>query len=76
MITKNNELWIALGADGQVEKLDLDFNILGSIGTGPGDGLGQFGEAADMAMDSKGAIYVADGVDGRVEKLTPPERNR
>jgi hypothetical protein len=79
LITRNNEFWISLAADGQIEKLEFNGNvneftgkILGAIGTGNGDGLGQFGEAADMAMDSKGAIYVADGVDGRVEKLTPP----
>ena len=79
LITKRNEFWVSLGADGQIEQLEFDGNvnhfegkIVGAIGTGPGDGLGQFGEAADMAMDATGAIYVADGVDGRVEKLTPP----
>jgi peptidylamidoglycolate lyase len=79
LIAKNNDFWVSLAADGQIEKLafsgdvrDFEGTILGTVGTGPGDGIGQFGEAADMAMDSGGAIYVADGVDGRVEKLTPP----
>jgi len=80
LITPKNEFWVSLAADGQIEKLEFNGNvndftgkILGVIGTGPGDGLGQFGEAADMAIDSRGAIYVADGVDGRVAKLTPPD---
>jgi len=82
LITGNNEFWMSSGEDGQIEKLEFDGDvrhfeakILGVIGTGPGDGVGQFGEAADMVMDWNGAIYIADGVDGRVEKVTAPRPN-
>ena len=69
MVTKSNELFAATGADGQIEKIDWDGRVLGSTGLGPGNGVGQFGESCDMAMDSKGDIYVADGAGGRVAKL-------
>lgn len=74
MVTKNNELFIATGQDGQIEKTDWDGKVLGSTGLGPGAGVGQFGESGDMAMDSKGDIYVADGVNGRVGKLIAPKK--
>ena len=69
MVTKNNELWMSNGQDGQVEKIDWDGHVLGWAGTGPGNGIGQFGESNYMAMDAKGDIYVADTVYGRVQKL-------
>jgi hypothetical protein len=69
-VFKNNEFWVSTGMDGQVEKLDWDCNVLGWTGIGPGEGLGQFGEAHYMTMNAKGDIYVADTVDGRIQKLT------
>jgi sugar lactone lactonase YvrE len=69
MVTKDNELWMSNGQDGQIEKIDWNGNVLGWSGTGPGDGVGQFGESNFMAMDVKGDIYVGDTVRGRVQKL-------
>jgi sugar lactone lactonase YvrE len=68
-VTKKNEFYMTSGQDGQIEKLDWDGKVLGVSGKGPGKGDGQFGEAHYMAMDTKGDIYVADTVDGRVTKL-------
>ena len=68
-VTKNNELWITTGQDGQLEKVDWDGKVLGIAGKGPGKDVGYFGESHYMAMDSKGDIYVADTEDGRVTKL-------
>jgi sugar lactone lactonase YvrE len=68
-VTKNNELWITTGQDGQLEKVDWDGKVLGVAGKGPGKDVGYFGESHYMAMDSKGDIYVADTEDGRVTKL-------
>jgi sugar lactone lactonase YvrE len=76
MATQDNEVFLATGADGQVEKVDWDGAVLGSTGLGPGAGFGQFGESCDMAMDGKGDIYVSDGVNGRVTKLIAPKNQK
>jgi sugar lactone lactonase YvrE len=73
MATKDNEVFLATGADGQVEKIDWDGKVLGSTGVGPGKGHGRFGESCDMAMDAKGDIYVSDGVNGAITKLIAPK---
>jgi sugar lactone lactonase YvrE len=71
MVTKNNELWISTGTDGQIEKLDWDGNVKGWTGLGPGKGPGQFGEANFMTMDSHGNILIVDST--RIEEMVSPK---
>jgi hypothetical protein len=73
MPARDGNLWISTGRDGQLEKTDWNGKVIGHAGTGPGTGLGQFGEACDAAIDARGDIYVSDGVNGRVQKLVAPK---
>lgn len=69
-VSKDKQLYMTSGFDGQIEKLDWnDGRILGIVGGGPGKGLGQFGEAHYMTMDAKGDIYVADTMNNGVQKF-------
>jgi len=69
-VSKDKQLYMTSGFDGQIEKLDWnDGRILGIAGGGPGKGLGQFGEAHYMTMDAKGDIYVADTMNNGVQKF-------
>jgi sugar lactone lactonase YvrE len=56
------------GFAGQLLRLDLDGKVLGAVGKA-GKGLGEFGEAHYVAVSPKGEIYVADSVNGPVQKF-------
>jgi hypothetical protein len=56
------------GFAGQVLKLDLNGKVVAATGR-PGKGVGEFGEAHFVAVSPKGEIYVADSVNGPVQKF-------
>jgi len=56
------------GFAGQVLKLDLDGEVMAATGK-PGAGLGEFGEAHFIAVSPKGELFVADSVNGTMQKF-------
>ncbi len=68
-VTKDKQLYMTSGTDGQLEKLDWNGKILGITGGGQGKGPDQYGEAHYMTIDAQGDIYVADTGLKRVQKL-------
>jgi hypothetical protein len=58
-------MYMTSGFDGEWGKLDMQGNLLGTLGR-PGDGLGEFGEGHYMAVDDAGDVYIADAVSSRV----------
>ena len=56
------------GFAGQVLQLDLDGKVLAATGK-PGTGLGEFGEAHFIAVSPKGDLFVADSVNGAMQKF-------
>jgi streptogramin lyase len=46
-------------------------NVYGKPGGGPGNGPGEFDDPKDVATDPAGDIYVADGDNNRMQKLSP-----
>ena len=60
-------IFMTTGFDGQIVELDLDGHVLGVTGK-PGEGPNEYGEAHDIAVAGD-AIYVADVVNRRVQKL-------
>ena len=60
-------MYMTTGFDGEFAKLDMDGNVLGSLGR-PGSENGQFGEAHYLALDGEDNVYVADVVNRRVQK--------
>ncbi len=56
------------GFAGQLLKLDPNGAVLAAAGK-PGTGLGEFGEAHFVAVSPKGEVYVADSVNGAVQKF-------
>lgn len=67
---RENALYMCDGRDERVVKLNLDGQILGVLG-GPGKGPGKFHFAHNIAVDSTGAIYVAEIRNWRVQKFAP-----
>ncbi len=67
-LTDDGHIYMATGFDAQIVKLDSDGVVLGVWGSS-GEGLGEFGEAHYLAIDSQENIYVADVVNRRVQKL-------
>lgn len=65
---KDNALWMADGLANRISKLNLDGQVLGTYG-GFGHGAGQFDFAHHIAVDSAGAVYVAEIKNWRVQKL-------
>ena len=61
-------IYMVNGFAGQVLKLDLAGKVLAATGK-PGKGAGQFGEAHFIAVSPKGELYVADSVNGTVQKF-------
>jgi len=53
---------------GQVLKMDLQGDVLAAAGK-PGTRLGEFGEAHFIAVSPKGEIFVADSVNGVMQKF-------
>jgi DNA-binding beta-propeller fold protein YncE len=74
-LTPDQTLWLAHGHAGKIMKLDLNGNVLGVTGGGPGKSLGQYGEAHYMAVTPQGDIYVADTLNWRVQKLVRKPRS-
>jgi len=56
------------GFAGQVLKLDLNGKVLAAVGK-PGTGLGEFGEAHFIAVSPRGELFVADSVNGAMQKF-------
>jgi DNA-binding beta-propeller fold protein YncE len=56
------------GFAGQLLKLDLNGNVLAATGK-PGKALGEFGEAHYVAVNSREEIFVADPVNGLLQKF-------
>jgi len=67
---KENVLFIADGVDNRVLKADLKGNVLGTLGS-YGKTPGKFDFAHHIAIDSTGAIYVAEIKNWRVQKFVP-----
>jgi DNA-binding beta-propeller fold protein YncE len=61
-------IYMVNGFAGQVLRLDLNGRVLAATGK-PGKGVGEFGEAHFVAVSPKGEIYVADSVNGAVQKF-------
>jgi sugar lactone lactonase YvrE len=65
----DHHIWLAHGHTGQIMKLDLDGNVVGTIaGGGPGKSLGKYGEAHYIAISPRDEIFVADTLNWRVQK--------
>ncbi len=63
-------LYMSDGYNDRVLKLDLEGKILGSLG-GPGSAPGKFRFPHHLALDSNGAIYVAEILNLRAQRFTP-----
>jgi DNA-binding beta-propeller fold protein YncE len=63
-----NAVFMVNGFAGQVLELDLDGKVLAATGK-PGTGLGEFGEAHFIAVSPKGELFVADSVNGAMQKF-------
>jgi DNA-binding beta-propeller fold protein YncE len=61
-------IYMVNGFAGQVLRLDLNGRVLAATGK-PGKGVGEFGEAHFIAVSPRGEIYVADSVNGSVQKF-------
>ena len=68
---KENALYMADGHNNRVVKLNLDGQILGVLGS-PGRIPGTFDFAHHIAVDSTGAVYVAEIKNWRVQKFAAP----
>lgn len=67
---KENCLYMCDGKNNRVVKLSLDGRVLGVLGS-YGKTPGKFDFAHNMAVDSTGAIYVAEIKNWRVQKFAP-----
>jgi hypothetical protein len=56
------------GYAGQILQLDLNGKVLAATGK-PGKGLGEFGEAHNIAVSPNGEIFVADTVNSALLKF-------
>lgn len=61
-------VYMVNGFASQLLELDKDGKVVAAIG-GPGKGPAEFGEAHFMAVSPKGEIYVADSVNGTLQKF-------
>lgn len=61
-------MYITTGFDGELAKVDMDGNVIGSIGS-PGTGNGQFGEAHALTLDSEDNAYIGDVILRRIQKF-------
>lgn len=68
--SRENAIYMCDGLNERVVKLNPDGQILGVLG-GPGKGPGKFHFAHNIAVDSTGAIYVAEIRNWRVQKFVP-----
>jgi DNA-binding beta-propeller fold protein YncE len=70
LITAEQELWVGDAATNRIVKYDL-FGYYKYSWGGPGKYPGQFGGIQALAVDQDGNLYVAEGSNGRVQKLRP-----
>lgn len=61
-------IYMVNGFAGQVLRLDLNGVVLAATGK-PGKGVGEFGEAHFITVSPKGELYVADSVNGTLQKF-------
>jgi DNA-binding beta-propeller fold protein YncE len=64
----NQYIYMVNGFAGQVLRLDLNGTVLAATGK-PGKGVGEFGEAHFIAVSPKGELFVADSINGAVQKF-------
>lgn len=62
----NGFMYMTTGFDGEIAKVDLEGNIIGSLGK-PGIENGQFGEGHFLSVDGNENIYIADVINRRVQ---------
>lgn len=63
---------VADNANGRVKILDSTTgDTVGIVGGGAGNGDGQFFLPGDIELDAEGNVYIADAMNGRVQKLDP-----
>jgi len=70
-IDRDQQLWMATGADGQLMHVGWDGTVLGFAGR-RGTGVGEMSEAHMLAVAPNGDAYVADSVGHKVEKFARP----
>ena len=58
-------MYMTTGFDGEWAKLDMQGNVVGSLGR-PGEGLGEFGEGHFLVVDDIGDVYIADAVSSKL----------
>jgi DNA-binding beta-propeller fold protein YncE len=63
-----DSIFMVNGFAGQILKLDLNGKVLGATGK-PGTGPGEFGEAHFITVSPGGDLYVADSVNGTLQKF-------
>jgi len=61
-------IYMVNGFAGQVLRLDLNGTVLAAIGK-PGKGAGEFGEAHFITVSPKGDLFVADSVNGTLQRF-------
>jgi DNA-binding beta-propeller fold protein YncE len=64
----NGRIYMTTGFDGQIVVLDMNGRVQSVTGR-PGAGLGEYGEAHDIAVTPSGDLYIADVVNRRLQKL-------
>jgi DNA-binding beta-propeller fold protein YncE len=69
-VARENAIYMCDGKNDRVVKLNLDGQVLGVLGS-HGKIPGKFDYAHNIAVDSSGAIYVAEIKNWRVQKFTP-----
>src|SRR5690606_32148869 len=69
-VDRENAIYMADGLNNRVVKLNLEGQILGVLGE-YGKTPGKFDFAHNIAVDSTGAIYVAEIKNWRIQKFVP-----
>jgi sugar lactone lactonase YvrE len=69
-VAREDAIYMADGTNNRVVKLNLDGKVLGVLGSF-GKTPGKFDFAHNIAVDSTGAIYVAEIKNWRVQKFVP-----
>ena len=67
-VAREDAVYMADGVNMRVVKLDMKGDVTGVLG-GPGKAPGQFDQPHGIAVDSTGAIYVAEVANQRVQKF-------
>ncbi|MGA9623164.1 MAG: peptidyl-alpha-hydroxyglycine alpha-amidating lyase family protein [Bryobacteraceae bacterium] len=70
-VPREDAVYMADGVNMRVVKLNMNGDVVGVLG-GPGKAPGQFDQPHGIAVDSTGAIYVAEVGNQRVQKFVKP----